>query len=131
MYWTRKNLKTHPRIQPGHQQIHRHRDQHHQGGDDDDDALHQGIVALGDGFLEPVGDAGPGIGDLDEKGAADQGGDGDAGDREHRQQGVGQAVAQHHTSFVQAAAAGGLDIIGIEGAAQVEAQGVGEDAAQQ
>ena len=92
--------------------------------------MYQGVVALANGLLQPEGDPRPGVGDLDQQGTANQGGHGDPGDGEHRQKGIGEGMAQDHPPFTQAPAPGCLHVVGVEGAAQVEAQGVGKDPAQ-
>ena len=93
--------------------------------------MNDGIVALVDGLLQAEGDARPGKGHLDQQGSADQGGHSDAGNREHRQQGIGKPMAQHHLRFTQSSAAGRLDIVTPQGAPEVEAQRRCEGAAQQ
>ena len=60
------NSELEPGIQECHHHIHHQVDQHHQGCNHDNDALHQWVVPLGNGFLQPVGDPRPGEDQLDQ-----------------------------------------------------------------
>ena len=69
------------------------------------------LIPLADGFLQPKGHTGPGIGHFNQQRPTDQGSHRDARDREHRQQGIGQGMAQHHIAKAHAFQPRGADIL--------------------
>ena len=84
-----------------------------------------------DAFLQTQGDPRPGERHFDQQRATDQRRHGDAGDGQHREQGIGQGVPKHHLGLRQSAAAGRFHVIGTQAAIEIQAQGIGEHTAQQ